>query len=289
MTTASNDRYTDLTALSDSASDPALARLLDRLDVALRPRPAPPVLRAALDRLLHERIGGASVPAPTRVTPAHHAAGGLSRRGALKVAAASMAWLLTLGQTGPEVAEELVRLAQQGPMTGPRLIGLLDAERTRWHALLAEVGAARMEEPGVEGTWSVKELIAHLTFYERRIVEGARQVLVTGRFSRPADDLAAMTMDERNEVIAAQARVRPVADVLAEADQVFGQLCAILARAPTDLLNDPRKLGIREDEGEDVAPWMRVANNSYGHYRQHEQAIRDWLERTRQGGQSGEW
>lgn len=281
MTTQPPDvRYADLVVLADGAEDQAVARLLGLLDRALGPRPAPPALHAALERLLRERIGSPSPP----VSATPPSAGSLSRRGALKVAAASMAWLLTLGQTGPEVAEELVRLAQQGPMTGARLVGLLDAERTRWHALLAQVGAARMEEPGVEGTWSVKELVAHLTFYERRVVEGARQVLTTGSFSRPADDLAAMTMDARNEAIAAQTAARPVADVLAEADQVFSQLRAIIAHAPQDLLNDPRKLGMVEDE--DVAPWMRIANNSYGHYRQHERAIRDWLKRTRQDGEA---
>lgn len=281
MTTPTpDDRYADLVALAGGAADDStLTQLLDLLDGALGPRPAPAALHAALDRLLRGRVGA---PAPSPGIATLPSSSGLTRRNALKVAAASMAWLLTLGQTGPEVAEELARLARQGPMTGARLVGLLDAERTRWHALLSEVGAARMEQPGVEGPWSVKELVAHLTFYEGRVVEGARQVLATGSFSRPTDDLAQMTMDERNEVIAAQARARSVADVLAEADQVFGQLRAMIARAPQDILNDPRRLGMPDD----VAPWMLVANNSYGHYRQHEQAIRDWLERTRQGGEA---
>lgn len=284
MTTSSDDRYADLAGMPGVADDdPALARLIAQLDQALRPHPAPPALHAALERLLHERISATSARASL------HTPGGLSRRSALKVAAASMAWLLTIGQTGPEVAEELVRLAQQGPMTGPRLVGLLDAERTRWHALLTEVGAARMELPGVEGVWSVKELVAHLTFYERRLMETARRVLATGIISRPTDDLAAMTMDARNAVVAAQARAQPVADVLAEADQVFSQLRNLIAHVPQDILNDPRKLGRPKgpkDEDADVAPWMRVANNSYGHYRQHEQAIRDWLEGMRQDGQA---
>lgn len=270
------DRYADLVDLAGAKDDSATAQLLDRLDRALGPQSSPPGLRAAFDRLLAKRIAAAA-PAPALATPAASGAPGfLSRRAALKVAAASMAWLLTLGQTGPEVAEELVRLAQEGPMTGVRLVGLLDAERARWHALLSEVGAARMELSGVEGNWSVKDLVAHLTFYERRVVESAQRVLATGTFTRPDDDLAAMTMDERNAIVAAQARARPVSDVLAEADQVFTHLRTLLARAPLDMLNDPRRLGMPDD----VAPWMRVANNSYGHYRQHEQAIRDWLERT---------
>jgi hypothetical protein len=31
-----------------------------------------------------------------------------------------------------------------------------------------------MTEPGVEGPWSVKDIVAHLTWYDRTFVEGAQ-------------------------------------------------------------------------------------------------------------------
>jgi hypothetical protein len=195
----------------------------------------------------------------------------LSRRDALKTGAAGLTWLLTLGHTTPALASELARLAQDQPMTGARLATILQAERTHWNALLAQIGPDRMEEPGVERTWSVKELVAHLTWYERQVVAGARQVLTTGTYTRP--DKAALSMDERNARIAAESRSRPLGEVLAEADQVFGQLLAVLAACPAELLNDPRRLGLPDD----MVPWMAVANNSYAHYRQHEPTIQAWL------------
>src|SRR5579884_1100926 len=151
----------------DGLDDLALADVVGRLDRALRPRHAPPEVRAALERALRQRIG------EVRAVAAVHAGPALTRREALKAGAASMAFLLTLGRGGPDVAAELARLAQeqagQGPMTGARLAGILKAERARWDALLAQVGADRMEEPGVEGAWSVKEIVAHLTWYERGV------------------------------------------------------------------------------------------------------------------------
>jgi hypothetical protein len=197
----------------------------------------------------------------------------LSRREALKAGAAGMAFLLGLAHVGPTLAAELAHLAQDEPMTGARLAGILQAERTRWNALLAQVGAERMEIPGVEGTWSVKELVAHLTWYERAVVEGARQVLSTGTYVRARTELAALPMDERNDHIAAESRSRPLGDVLAEAEQVFSQLLTMIAACPEELLNEPQRLGLPDD----VVPWMLVANNSYAHYREHEQAIRAWL------------
>ena len=199
----------------------------------------------------------------------------LSRRDALKAGAASMALALTLGPMGAAVVQELTRLAGGKPMTGARLAGILQTERSKWNALLAEIGPDRMERPGVEGEWSVKQIVAHLTWYENRIVEGAQQIVGSGTYTKGRSGLAGLPMDERNNRIAAESRQRPLSDVLAEADQVFAQLVTAIAACPDDILNDARRLGLPDD----IAPWMRVANSSYAHYREHGQAIRAWLAR----------
>jgi hypothetical protein len=78
-----------------------------------------------------------------------------------------------------------------------------------------------------------------------------------------------------NDQIAAASRARPASEVLAEADAVFAHLLAVIEACPQDVLNDPRRLGLPAD----MVPWMGVADNSYAHYRQHEAALRTWLER----------
>jgi hypothetical protein len=195
----------------------------------------------------------------------------LSRRDALKAGVAGFAALLTLSHMTPALADELAQLAQGQPMTGARLAEILRAERARWNALLDQVGLERMDIPGVEGEWSAKQLVAHLTWYEQAIVEGAQQALTTGTFTRrrPAD----MGLDEMNASIAEESRARPASDVLAEADAVFEALLALIGVCPQELLNDPQLLGLPDD----TPPWMRVANNSYAHYREHEPALRVWL------------
>ncbi|HLZ21435.1 MAG TPA: DinB family protein [Ktedonobacterales bacterium] len=264
------ERYTDLADVME-VDDLALARLVGHLDRALRARTAPPQVHTMLERLLQQRIG--AQPALVHILP--QAPATLSRRDALKAGAASMAFLFTLSHGGPAMAAELGRLVQEGPMTSTRLVGILQAERAKWNALLAQIGPDRMEEPGVEGTWSAKEIVAHLTWYEGRIVEGARQVMGTGTFTRPQGGLTGLGMDERNARIAEESRARSVSDVLAEADQVFGQVVSLVAAVPQDVLNDSHLLGLPND----LVPWMAVANNSYAHYREHEQAIQAWLGR----------
>lgn len=206
-----------------------------------------------------------------------HEAPRLSRRRALQAGAASvasMAWLVTLGHGGADLVQELAHLARGKPMTATRLIGILQGERAQWNALLAQVGPHRMEIPGVEGTWSVKELVAHLTWYERAVVEGAQEVLSTGVYTQR--EYGGLGMDERNAIIATESRARPVGEVLAEADGAFNQLLQLLAVCPDDLLNNARHLGLPNN---DVPPWMLVADNSYAHYQQHAQSIRAWLAR----------
>src|SRR2546423_1228310 len=78
-----------------------------------------------------------------------------------------------------------------------------------------------------------------------------------------------MGLDEMNAQIAAEASVRPASAVLAAAQEAFDQLLAVIAACPENILNDPRILGLPDD----TPPWIRVANSSYAHYREHEPAL----------------
>jgi hypothetical protein len=195
----------------------------------------------------------------------------VSRRDALKAGVVSLAGLLNFSHITPALAAELKRLAGEHSMTGARLAAILQEERERWNTLVAQVSQDRMEMPGVEGDWSVKDLIAHLTWYERAVVEGAQQILTTGTFTRRRR--GDLSLDENNVQIAAASRDRSVREVQDEAAQVFAQLLAVVNACPDQILNDPTLLGLPED----LVPWMAIANNSYAHYREHEPALQAWL------------
>jgi hypothetical protein len=166
----------------------------------------------------------------------------LSRRHALKAGAAGLAGLLSLSHITPALAAELAQLAGGRPMTSTRLTSMLQEERERWNALVAQVGPDRMEVAGVEGDWSVKDLIAHLTWYERAVVEGAQQILTSGTVTRRRASL-----DENNAQIAAASRNRSVKEVQDEAEKVFAQLLLVVNACPDQILNDPTFLGLPDD------------------------------------------
>src|SRR5262249_54248648 len=91
----------------------------------------------------------------------------------------------------------------------------LDAERAGWDVELAEVERAHMSLPSAAGEWSVKDLIAHVTWFEREMVDLLRDRALAG------SDLWMLPQDKRNAAIYAENRDRPLDDVLAEARRVY--------------------------------------------------------------------
>ena len=49
------------------------------------------------------------------------------------------------------------------------LLNWLHQEQQEWEALLTQVGSERMEQPGVNAQWSMKDLVAHQTGWNRRL------------------------------------------------------------------------------------------------------------------------
>jgi len=105
--------------------------------------------------------------------------------------------------------------------------------REEWVSLLAEVGKARMTEPGLPGGWSVKDVIAHITWYEREMIGMLKAMALEG------SDLWQLPHDERNVPIYEQNKNRPLEEVLSEAEQVYDQISEAIASLSEDELSDP--------------------------------------------------
>lgn len=105
--------------------------------------------------------------------------------------------------------------------------------RSQWDNLLALVPHERMTQPGVAGEWSVKDIIAHVSWHEQQMLGILHAHAFVG------SDLWNLPLDERNAAIYEQNRQRSLADVLAEAQQVFPQLVAAIEPLSDNDLNDP--------------------------------------------------
>ena len=147
----------------------------------------------------------------------------------------------------------------------------LRTKRAEWETLLAEVDEARMTQPGPAGEWSLKDIIAHVTWGEREMVGVLQARALVG------SDLWGASQFERNAAVYAQNRDCPLPEVLAEAQEVHARLVDELEKLSDEDLNDARRF---QQMPAEWIPWQLIAGNSYGHYDEHSPWIRAWLDQA---------
>jgi hypothetical protein len=150
-------------------------------------------------------------------------------------------------------------------------------ERERWEALLAEVGEPRMEQPGVSGDWSVRDIVAHVIAYERGLVEWLEAASRGESVTFPVLDHP--DVDRRNAAILRENEGRSLEDILLESRRVFERLLQVVQALSEEELVDAERTEwyVKPRWGEARALWKCIADDSYQHYHQHMPDIRAWL------------
>ncbi len=157
-------------------------------------------------------------------------------------------------------------------MTKSRLLATLRSKRAEWDAVLAEVPVGQMDEPGAAGDWSVKDIVAHLTYHERWFADRLHETL-RGETYVPTE-MDRMPFDERNHRIYQQNRRRLTAEVLADSQQVFQRLVEGVQAHSEAFLIEPQQF---EGVPEPVTVWKMLRGDVYEHYGEHLPAIKSWL------------
>jgi hypothetical protein len=155
-----------------------------------------------------------------------------------------------------------------GYMSKTDLLGLIQRDRAQWETLLSSIPEAWMTEPGVEGEWSVKDIIAHIAWGEQENLGVVHARAVVG------SELWQLPEDERNAVVFEQNRGRDLRDVLAESRRIFCLYREAVATLSEEDLNDPSRFA-QMPEG--WRPWRILYDP--GHYHGHADSIRAWLGR----------
>jgi hypothetical protein len=153
------------------------------------------------------------------------------------------------------------------------LVAQLNSEQEAWEGLLAQIGEDRMEESGVQGEWTIKDIVAHLTAWRRRTV-GRLEAVASGQPEPKAPWPADLHEDDDiNAWFHGRDRSRSVRDVVSESRSVFQQLASAIGKLPEDMLDDPKNF-----------PWMEGTPLSgaafFSHFHdEHEADMRAWLSR----------
>ena len=137
---------------------------------------------------------------------------------------------------------------------------------------LAQLNADQMEvEKALYDSWSVKDLLAHLGFWERR----AATVFKALQAGEPAPNMGGFSMDEVNARTFIANHDRPLAVVQAEEQAAYRDLLALVKNAPENDLFDPQRFSWTS--GQAFFGW--IDGNSYGHYQEHLPALLEWAKK----------
>ncbi len=123
---------------------------------------------------------------------------------------------------------------------------------------LAEVPGDRIEEPGVVGAWSTKDLLGHVTTWEAEMMANVQRAADGLEMKRYPD------VDAFNADASAAKRAMSVEDLRRELSRVHGETVRFVSALSDELL------------GREQVEW-RIRIDTFAHYREHTEHVRSWL------------
>ncbi len=160
------------------------------------------------------------------------------------------------------------------PMSKSQLLETMRARRQQWEETLFAIGAAWMLRPGLEGDWSVRDVVAHTTAYERWLLEWL-EATARGESARPSalDDT---DMRRRDQTAHRLTLAFPLDLVLGDSWLTFERLSLAVERLPERDLEEASRAPqfVRRRWGNQTSLAQAIANLTYEHYDDHLPAMR---------------
>src|SRR2546425_2761634 len=108
-----------------------------------------------------------------------------------------------------------------------------------FQTLLAVLGEAQMTTAGVNGSWSIKDVLTHLTAWQRAMVDRLHAAV---RSEKPAlTDLTDEEIDRLNEQFYQEGKSRPLAEVQTDFRTTFLQIVEVVQALPWEDLADAHR------------------------------------------------
>jgi hypothetical protein len=155
-----------------------------------------------------------------------------------------------------------------------RLLQRLDKAWLEFKESYAGLSDWQILEPGVQGKWSVRDILAHVTTWEEEALTHLPLILEGGRPPRYSTTYGGI--DAFNALMTERKRDLSLSEVRRQLNEVHGRLIDYVRRAPEELFT--RETRFRR----------RLRLDAYGHYPKHARAIRVWRERLRHGKSAAE-
>jgi hypothetical protein len=151
----------------------------------------------------------------------------------------------------------------------------IQKEHANLESILAPLSDEQICEATLEGKRSVKDILAHITAWER-LCTGWLACALRGETPAPETlNLGATEedVDRFNEQTFLENKDRSLPDVLADSRASYQQFLEKVQALSEEDLTEPHKFSWAE--GRSLVPF--IAANSYDHYQEHAEQIRKWL------------
>ena len=145
------------------------------------------------------------------------------------------------------------------------LIRRIEESRVEMEELLTQLSETQLTTAGVAGSWSVKDLLSHISYWERDTIDVLR---AAARGETPYLTGEEQT-DARNAESVARNHDRSVAEVMAEYYHTLDTLIDAVRAFPDADLVEPDRFPWRKGR----PLWRLVAGESYEHEREHREQI----------------
>jgi hypothetical protein len=151
-------------------------------------------------------------------------------------------------------------------MTTEQVLKRLEAAWQDFEQSYAGLSDTQLLIPNVTGKWSVRDIIAHVTWWEEETLKHLPLIREGGR--PPRYSVKYGGIDAFNALMTEERKQLSLAEVLRQHDAVHAQLVKYVSHAPEELFT--RETRFRR----------RLRFDTFGHYPIHARAVRNWRERS---------
>lgn len=164
-------------------------------------------------------------------------------------------------------------------MTKERLREYMEAKRGELLDTVGSLPPSRRETPGVQGLWSVKDILAHLAAWNNRLLRWIGESEQGLTPETPEPDYAWERIDQLNHDTYLKSKDAGYDEAL---ESFNASYAAILERLDGWRDEELNRVGMYDwCLGEPL--WVMIGFNTFDHYRSHLAAIRRWLDQADHG------
>lgn len=158
------------------------------------------------------------------------------------------------------------------PRSKAELLGDIRVEWELLEALLIELDESQMLDASAQAGWSVKDVLAHISFWERLALDRLR----AARDGSPMqiELVDSWDVDRLNAQVHHDNKGRSLDKVFADTQAVHNEIITFLESSEAGFIEGPLPF----DWAEGYPAWKFAEDNTSAHYKEHREALERWVE-----------